>query len=134
MKRFWPILLSVIVLIGVLGCSTTPIKPAEQIALQIVAQRVGYVVAKENPSIAPQAKLIAQGILAANNSDLAKAALNTAIETLMTQIKDPLLAIDVQAIISGLSLNIPSIKLDLTQVAPIVNAFISGIDIGASIK
>jgi hypothetical protein len=133
-KTFIPVVvafaLAFTVLANFTGCAGVQ-QPASQIALQIVAQRVGYQVGKADPSIVPQAKLVAQGILASQTSDLAKVALNTAIASLTAQFNDPLLTSDIQLIVTGLNLNIPTAKIDLTALTPLINAFLSGLDIGA---
>jgi hypothetical protein len=125
------ILISFIVVLMLAGCAGFQTQPAQNIALQIVAQRIGYYVGKNNPTLVPQAKLAAQGILASQTSDLAKAALQVGIDSLTKQFNDPLLASDVQLIVSGLGLNLPNVKIDLTQLTPIINAFVSGLDIGS---
>jgi hypothetical protein len=135
MKKFWLFFVSILMFISVIGCAGITSQPAEQIALQIVAQRVGYAVGHNNPSIVPQAKLIAQGITASGNADLTKVALNTAISALSKQFpNDPLLASDIALIVSGLNLQLPATKIDLGQLSPLINAFVSGLDIGAGSK
>jgi hypothetical protein len=133
MKRFWLIIFAVFMFIGCAGIQS---QPAEQIALQIVAQRIGYAVGHNNPAIVPQAKLIAQGITASGNADLTKVALQTAISALSKQFpNDPLLAADINLIVTGLGIGmyqpINAPKLDLSQVTPLINAFVSGLDIGS---
>lgn len=113
------------------GCSAITFNTQEQIALQIVAQRVGYSIAKSNPSIAMQAKLVAQGILASDNSDVAKAAIDMAVKELVKQFPgDPLLESDLKLIVSGLQIDIPNVKIDIGQYKVVVNAFINGLDVG----
>ena len=134
MKRLFIGLIAVFMIIGLVACAGLN-QPAEQVVLQIVAQRIGYQVAKNNPAIVPQAKLIAQGVLANQNADLSKLALQAAIDALINQFpNDPLLASDIQLIVSGLNLKIPTAKFDLAALTPIINAFISGLDIGVAVK
>lgn len=114
------------------GCGNIQIQPAEKIALQIVAQRVGYYVAKNNPSIVPQAVLVAQGIIASKDGVAAKIAINLAITELLKQFpNDPLLESDLRLIASGVKLDIPELKIDVAQLEPIITAFVNGMKVGA---
>ena len=123
--------LMAVLLMMVLGCAGTPLQTSENVALQVVAQRVGYYVGKGNPAIAPQAKLIAQGIAANTDGDLAKAALDTALVALSTQFPDPLLAADIKLIVSSLNLKVPAAKIDVSAIQPLITAFLNGLAIGA---
>jgi hypothetical protein len=116
-----------ILLLILIGCSGIQTQTAQNIALQIVAQRIGYQVAQNNPSIVPQAELIAKGILAGNTADLQKIALQAAISALTAQFPDdPLLAADIQLIVVGLNLNLPSATFSTADLAPLINAFLNG--------
>jgi hypothetical protein len=130
MKKLLISLLAVVFLISCSGI-TTSTQTMENIALQLAAQRIGYQVAKSNPSIVPQAKLVAQGILAGQTVDLQKAALQDAMVALTAQFRDPLLLADAQIVITGLGLATPTvgqipIPLTSAQLTPIINAFIVG--------
>ena len=113
------------------GCSAIQVQPAENLALQIAAQRVGYYVAKNNPSIVSQATLVAQGVTATKESDAIKVAMNLAIAELVKQFPDdPLLESDLKLIASGIKLDIPAAKIDTSQLEPIIAAFINGMKVG----
>jgi hypothetical protein len=127
--------LAFMVLANFTGCASFQSQPAQNIALQIVAQRIGYYVGKNNASVVPQAKLIAQGVLASQDADATKIALAMAIGTLARQFPtDPLLGSDIELIVNGLGIRVPSSKIDLAVVTPLINAFISGMDISAGSK
>ncbi len=127
-KIFSAILLTILCL--VLGCSGLQ-QSRNDIAMQIVVQRVGYYVGKNNPAIVPQAKLVAQGIAASKDSALAKAALNTAIGGLSKQFNnDPLLEADLKLIAAGFKLEAPTVKIDLSQLSPLITAFVAGMEAG----
>lgn len=126
-KRVFAVLVGLMLFVG---CAGFQLPSADQAAVQIVAQRIGYYVAKNNPSIVPQAKLIALGVTSSQDPELMKVALNLAVKELTKQFPtDPLLAADLNIIISSVKLNQPGIKLNLEQVTPIINAFINGMDV-----
>jgi len=113
------------------GCANLPLKDGEKVALQIIAQRVGYAVALKNPAIVPQATLVAQGIVAVKDGDVAKTALNLAITALANQFpNDPLLESDLRLLAAGLNLTLPTVPLDTSQIDPIMAAFINGMNVG----
>lgn len=123
----------IITIIMLAGCANIQIQPAEKIALQIAAQRVGYYVANNNPDIAPQAILIAQGIIADKESTALKVAFTLAVSELVKQFPDdPLLASDLKLIASTLQIDVPEAQIDIEQIKPLIAAFIEGLEIGAS--
>lgn len=126
------LLYAIAIVVGLpLACSMPSVQTTENVALQIVAQRIGFNLAKNNPSIVPQVKLAAQGILSGNTADLQKMALQAGITALTFQFPgDPLLAADIQLIESGLNLSLPDVTLTTAQITPLVNAFIAGLDVG----
>jgi len=129
-KIYFKLIGLVIAVMMFASCAAIQLQPAEEVAIQIVAQRVGYYVAKNNPTIVPQAKLIALGITASQDPDLMKIALNLAVKELAKQFpKDPLLASDLNLILGAIKINQPDIKLNLEQITPIINAFINGMDV-----
>lgn len=132
MKAFYfVVLLLVAVLLA--GCNFVRIDQGQGIALQIAAKRVGYYVGQNNPEIAPVAKVIAQGVVGDNESDMIKAALDMGIAELAKQFpNDPLLESDLRLIASTLQIDVPEAKLDAEQIRPLIAAFIEGLEIGAS--
>lgn len=124
------IFLVVIVLLFAIGCSGLQLHNSNDIALQIIAQRVGYYVGKNNPSVVPQAKLVAQGITASKDSAFAKSAINTALKELSKQFHDPLLDADLKLIAAEFKLEAPNAKIDLSQLSPLITAFVAGMDAG----
>jgi len=129
MKKFVAVLIGVLVLVG---CSNIQFQGSDSVALQVVAQRIGYYVAKNNPQIVAPAKLAAKGLLTSQDSNIIKSSLNSAATELAKQFpKDPLLESDLKLIIASLKIKEPDTKLDLDKVAPLVEAFINGLEIGA---
>lgn len=124
--------LIITIIIMLAGCANIQIQPAEKIALQIAAQRVGYYVAKNNPDIAPQAILVAQGIIAEKESTALKIAFTLAVAELVKQFpNDPLLKSDILLIAQGIKIDIPETQLNVKELEPIIAAFINGVKIGA---
>ncbi|MCK9570067.1 hypothetical protein M0R72_14080 [Candidatus Pacearchaeota archaeon] len=122
----------IITVIMLAGCANLQIQPAEKIALQIAAQRVGFYVAQNDPDIAPQAILIAQGIIAEKESTALKIAFTLAVAELVKQFPDdPLLKSDILLIAQGIKIDVPETKLDVKELEPIIAAFINGVKIGA---
>lgn len=123
----------IITIIMLAGCANIQIQPAEKIALQIAAQRVGYYVAQEKPDVVPQAILIAQGIIADKESTALKIAFTLAVNELVKQFpNDPLLASDIKLIAQGIKIDIPETKLNIKELEPIIAAFINGLTIGSA--
>lgn len=123
----------IITIIMLAGCANIQIQPAEKIALQIAAQRVGYYVAQERPDVVPQAILIARGIIADKESTALKIAFTLAVSELVKQFpNDPLLASDIKLIAQGIKIDIPETKLNMKELEPIINAFINGLKIGSA--
>ena len=134
-KNYFKLFGVLIAIIMIVGCAGVKLPPAQSVTLQIVAQRVGYYVAKKNPEIVPQAKLVALGITASQDPELMKVALNLAIKELLKQFPaDPLLASDVNLILSSLQISQPNTKLNLEEVIPIINAFVNGMDVAVASK
>ena len=133
MKSFYFIVVVVLVVALLAGCNFVRIDQGQGIALQIAAKRVGYYVGQNNPEIAPVAKVIAQGVVGDNESDMIKAALDMGIAELAKQFpNDPLLESDLRLIASTLQIDVPEAKLDAEQIRPLIAAFIEGLEIGAS--
>lgn len=123
----------IIAIIMLAGCANIQIQPAEKIALQIAAQRVGYYVAQEKPDVVPQAILIAQGIIADKESTALKIAFTLAVNELVKQFPyDPLLASDIKLIAQGIKIDVPETKLNVKELEPIIAAFINGVKIGSA--
>jgi hypothetical protein len=120
----------IITMIMLAGCANIQIQPAEKIALQIAAQRIGYYVATNNPDIATQAILIAQGVLVEKESTTLKLAFALATAELLKQFpNDPLLKSDIKLIAQGIKIDIPETQLNIKELEPIIAAFINGVKI-----
>lgn len=133
MKSFYFAVVVVLAVALLAGCNFVRIDQGQGIALQIAAKRVGYYVGQKNPEIAPVAKVIAQGVVGDNESDMIKAALDMGIAELAKQFpNDPLLESDLRLIASTLQIDVPEAKLDAEQIRPLIAAFIEGLEIGAS--
>lgn len=124
------IIVAVLMLAALIGCANIQIQPAEKIALQIAAQRIGYYVATNNPDIATQAILIAQGVLVEKESTTLKLAFALATAELLKQFpNDPLLKSDIKLIAQGIKIDIPETQLNIKELEPIIAAFINGVKI-----
>lgn len=124
------IIAAALILVVLTGCANIQIQPAEKIALQIAAQRIGYYVATNNPDIATQAILIAQGVLVEKESTAFKLAFALATAELLKQFpNDPLLKSDIKLIAQGIKIDIPETQLNIKELEPIIAAFINGVTI-----
>lgn len=124
------IIAAALILVVLTGCANIQIQPAEKIALQIAAQRIGYYVATNNPDIATQAILIAQGVLVEKESTALKLAFALATAELLKQFpNDPLLKSDIKLIVQGIKIDIPETQLNVKELEPIIAAFINGVKI-----
>lgn len=115
------------------GCGYFHLNDTQSVVLQVAAKRVGYYVGKNNPSHVPMAKVWAQGLISADNdSAMIKAMLKVGIAELAKLApNEPLMASDVALVADSLQLDVPGSQLDITQLQPVLRAFIEGMDVGA---
>jgi hypothetical protein len=122
MKFLFPVAVSLvfILMVMIVGCTLLRFLPAEQIALQSMARKAGFIFGKQHPEMIPQARLIALGIEASEDEDVKKN-FNLAVEALLKHFPNTILKRQIDVVL----IEIAKTNADLI---PIVEAFIEGME------
>ena len=103
-----------------IGCASFQLQSNEQKAVQGLAKQAGFIFGKQHPEMIPQAKLVAIGINASQNEDIQKN-FDLAVKSLLKYFPSPILKSQINLVLVGM-------KTTGADVAPIVLAFIEGMD------
>lgn len=132
MKKISAVLLVVVMFVfGCTGGNIQVTQESQEAIAKIMARRVGYELAKEYPEIAVQVSAVCQEIIAQEEPDLVRIAINGLIVVLAAEIDDPLLAADIRDILKLIEIEsgIEITDEHMSIVKNVAEALASGIDI-----
>lgn len=136
MKKFNMLLIVGLLIVGLFtGCISGQVQinqESQDAIAKITGRRVGYELAIQYPDVAKEVNVICQEIVAQDELDFIKIAINRLSVALTAKINDPLLAADIQDILALVKIE-TDIEITGDQVQTIKAAaieLISGIKIG----
>jgi uncharacterized protein YceK len=137
MKRFWLILLSILLLVfAVGGCASIQLADSpqtEKVIITSAARLAGYKIAQNNPELAALALPYAQTIIAmannpANAQDVVQNIYPAATKALLEQIKDPVIRLTVTDALSLVQINTTApIEVNLGKINFALAGFTEGL-------